>query len=292
MHATDPWARWIIETRFAGDGEAAKEGMRWLYGVRDKVLDHAALREGETLLDVGAGDGLIGFGALDRVGTAGKVIFSDISQSLIEHTEALAEQLGVQERCMFVCTSAEDLRFFTGEAVDVVTTRSVLIYVADKSRALREFHRVLKQGGRISLFEPINRVTIAQPETRLWWQGYDVTPVLPLARRIREFDQQSAGAQTPMIDFDERDLLAYCEAAGFADIHLELHVDIQQPAPQKWETMINTPPNPLAPSLAEVMTQVLSAEEAQQFEAHLRPLVERGQGKQRAAGAYLWATKG
>ena len=41
-------------------------------------------------------------------------------------------------------------------SVDVVTTRSVLIYVKDKAAALREFYRVLKPGGRVSLFEPIN----------------------------------------------------------------------------------------------------------------------------------------
>ena len=41
--------------------------------------------------------------------------------------------------------------------MDIVTTRSVLIYVEDKRRAFEEFFRVLKPGGRISLFEPINR---------------------------------------------------------------------------------------------------------------------------------------
>jgi tetratricopeptide (TPR) repeat protein len=41
-------------------------------------------------------------------------------------------------------------------AVDVVTTRSVLIYLTDKAPAFSEFHRVLKAGGRLSIFEPIN----------------------------------------------------------------------------------------------------------------------------------------
>ena len=34
-----------------------------LVQVRDKVLDRAALKQGEALLDVGAGEGWIGFGA-------------------------------------------------------------------------------------------------------------------------------------------------------------------------------------------------------------------------------------
>jgi SAM-dependent methyltransferase len=37
--------------------------------------------------------------------------------------------------------------------MEVVVARSVLIYVADKARSAKEFHRVLRPGGRVSLFE-------------------------------------------------------------------------------------------------------------------------------------------
>jgi arsenite methyltransferase len=45
------------------------------------------------VLDVGCGDGLIAFGALDRVGEEGQVIFSDISQDLLDHCRSLAESV-------------------------------------------------------------------------------------------------------------------------------------------------------------------------------------------------------
>jgi cyclopropane fatty-acyl-phospholipid synthase-like methyltransferase len=38
----------------------------FLYPIRDQVLGHASLHDDETLLDVGCGDGLIAFGALER----------------------------------------------------------------------------------------------------------------------------------------------------------------------------------------------------------------------------------
>jgi arsenite methyltransferase len=60
---------------------------------RDRILDQAGLAAGDTLLDVGCGDGLIGFGALDR--GAGLVIFSDISQDLLDQCRRLAGELDV-----------------------------------------------------------------------------------------------------------------------------------------------------------------------------------------------------
>lgn len=288
---SDQWSRWVIGTRFGGDVEAAKAGMHSLYGIRDQVLDHAQLGEGSVVLDVGAGDGLIAFGALDRIGAAGHVIFSDVSQALLDHSAELAEQMGVRDRCRFVHASADNLQPIADSSVDAVTTRSVLIYVTDKPAAIREFYRVLKPGGRIALFEPISRIVSGQPENRWGWQGYDVTPVMDLAGRVKMIFQQWASVQASMTDFDDRDLLGVCEAAGFSEIHLELHVDIQPPQPQKWDTMINSPGNPLVPSLAEVMAQIFTPEEAARFEAHLRPQVEKGLGRHRSAFVYVWATK-
>src|SRR5881398_1006723 len=92
---------------------------------REKVLDRAGLAEGETLLDVGCGEGLIGFGALER--GAGHVIFSDVSDDLLDFCREAAEALGVSERCGFVKAGAVDLTAVADAGVDVVTTRSVLI---------------------------------------------------------------------------------------------------------------------------------------------------------------------
>ena len=72
--ARDRWAEWILERRFGGDAEAAKPMLGQLAKVRERVLDRAEIEPGETVLDVGCGDGLIAFGALERVGAEGRVI--------------------------------------------------------------------------------------------------------------------------------------------------------------------------------------------------------------------------
>ena len=282
----DRWSRWLLESRFGGDTEYAKEYLSRLREVRDGVLDHRLkLDDGAVLLDVGAGDGLIAFGALDRMSKAGRVIFSDVSRPLLDRCRSLAGELGVIDRCEFVEARAEDLGPIADGAVDAVTTRSVLIYVADKASAFREFHRVLKPGGRISLFEPINRYGLDA------WR-VDVTPVLDLAQRLRNFYRRLQPPDSdPMLDFDEHGLVAHCEAAGFVDIHLALHVFVRPATPQPWDRAISIPGTPNIPSAREAIAQIFTADEAARYEACVRPQVEEGRGVVREAVAYLAAMK-
>jgi len=290
--APDRWHRWLADLRFGGDGPyREKELTEFLYPVRDTVLDKARLAPGDTLLDVGTGDGLIAFGALERLGPSGRVIFSDISQSLLDHCRAAVGAEGLLGRCRFVLASADRLAAVPDASVDVVTTRSVLIYVKDKAQAMREFYRVLEPGGRVSLFEPINVLMSRVDPDRFY--GYDVTPVRALAARVKELyaSIQPPGTD-PMTDFDDRDLVRHAEDAGFPEVSLELQVSVRnRRKPVPWERFRRTAANPLIPTFQEAVDQVLSPQEAGEFTRHLRPLVESGTGVERSALAYLTAAK-
>jgi SAM-dependent methyltransferase len=286
----DRWAAWLAHRRHGDDPEELRRTMERLGPVRDRVLANAAVAPGETLLDVGTGDGLIAFGALDLVGPRGTVIFSDVSQDLLDHDRALAERMGVADRCRFVLAPAEDLAPIATGSVDVVTTRSVLAYVAAKERAFAEFFRVLRPGGRISFYEPINRHHYPEPPGR--FAGYDVAPVQDLAAKVNAACEPRQPADPdPMLDYDERDLLALAAGAGFAERHLELRVDVRRHDPQSWATFARVASNPLAETLEEAMATALTPSEAARFTAHLRPLVEAGDGTFAVAVAYLWGTK-
>jgi ubiquinone/menaquinone biosynthesis C-methylase UbiE len=283
----DCWAEWLATRRHGGDEEVRREFASELGQRREKLLDRAELAAGETLLDVGCGEGLIGFGAVDR---GAEVVFSDVSEDLLHHCRDTAESLGVLERCRFVPASADDLSSLAGETVDVVTTRSVLIYVADKPGAFREFFRVLRPGGRISLFEPINRFGHPEPPGRFC--GFDVGPVADVAAKVRSvFRDLQPKESDPMLDFDERDLLAACESAGFFPIDLELQAELRPLRARSWETFLNTAGNPKIPTFGEAMEQALDPDERTRLTAHLRPLVEAGDGTWRMAHAWLKAWK-
>lgn len=171
-----------------------------------------------------------------------------------------------------------------------MTTRSVLIYVQNKPMALAEFLRVLRPGGRISLLEPINRLTYPEPPNQLL--GFDVTPVRDLADKIKAEADKSLGLQRTLLDFDDRDLVATAEAAGFNEIHLDLAFQIvTERLPLTWESLMGSSGNPLVPSHGELVSAALTAGEIQRFETHLKPLVESGSRQRRLAMAHLWAER-
>ena len=291
---SDIWSKWLLERRFGGDPERLEAMMEILGPARDKVLGNAALKEYDVVLDVGCGDGMIAFGALERPEVS-QVIFSDISQDLLDQAKTISLEMGALERCQFLEAAAEDLSALDDQSVDVVTTRSVLIYVAEKQAALREFYRVLRPGGRLSIFEPINRFSEAHPPPADSFWGYEVTPVKDLALKVNQvFGRYQLPDDDPMLDFDEYDLLAFAEGAGFREVHLELQAHIV-PYQEKgnFETMLQTAPNPKMPTTEEVINEALTTTEAERFIACLRSVIEgeRAVRTIRYAGAYLRAVK-
>jgi arsenite methyltransferase len=107
---------------------------------------HAALRPGETVLDLGSGAGNDAFIARHEVGTEGRVLGVDMTSEMIAKAQANAAKLGY-DNVEFREGQIEQLPVDPG-SVDVVISNCVLNLVPDKGRAFAEMFRVLRPGGR------------------------------------------------------------------------------------------------------------------------------------------------
>jgi len=116
-----------------------------VHEVREKIRQHLQAGPGSHVLDVGCG---VGFAALDlagRVGPGGSVCGMDISEAMVAEARRRADGLtNIQFRTGNACDLPyENNRF------DAVRMERVLLYVADRPRAIAEMIRVAKLGARV-----------------------------------------------------------------------------------------------------------------------------------------------
>ena len=85
----------------------------------------------------------------------------------------------------------------------------------------------MEQGGRVSLSKPINNYF---PETPDEFWGFDARAVRDLVEKVWRYEgwgEAERNTEDPMMNFTEKDLLRYAEAAGFSEVHVELLIDVR-----------------------------------------------------------------
>ena len=107
----------------------------------------ASLKEGETVLDLGAGAGFDCFLAANRVGKKGKVIGVDMTPEMIDKARANAKK-GKYTNIEFRLGEIENLPA-ADNSVDVIISNCVINLSPNKKRVFEEAFRVLTPKGRL-----------------------------------------------------------------------------------------------------------------------------------------------
>jgi SAM-dependent methyltransferase len=116
--------------------------------VGEQLVAALAPRTGETILELAAGPGDTGFLAADLLGTAGRLISSDISPEMVAVAEQHGNELGL-ENVEYRVADAQAIEL-PDQSIDGVLCRWGYMLVPEPAGALAETHRVLRPGGRVS----------------------------------------------------------------------------------------------------------------------------------------------
>ena len=116
------------------------------------ALARAAVRPGQSALDLATGSGDLALGLARRLGQKGLLVASDINASMLELGRDRLIDAGVGTRIGFVQADAQALPF-ADRRFDCVTIGFGLRNVTDQARALEQMTRVLRPGGRLVILE-------------------------------------------------------------------------------------------------------------------------------------------
>lgn len=245
----DKWACWLLHQRFAGcSPEDRQRAALHLEGIRNRIVERAHLKPGDLVLDLGAGTGLLASKAVAEVGEEGLVLAADISLDALKQLPLSARH----DRGPRVLPLGCDGAFLPlrSEAIDAVVMRSVLMYIADKAMVLAETSRVLRSGGRLSFFEPINRDRVHNVDLS--------TLPTQIQAKLAEMKALRRSSHDPMLNFDAADLVRTVNAAGFTDVQTETQEVVEEYVDQEAvRGLFNRVTAPGEPTMAEVLTRHL-----------------------------------
>lgn len=128
------------------DLQAVPEGANLGLGCGNPVA-LASLREGETVIDLGAGAGFDCFLAARQVGTGGRVIGVDMTPAMLDKARENAKK-GGYDNVEFRLGEIEHLPVADNTA-DIIISNCVINLSPDKNGVFQEALRVLKPGGRL-----------------------------------------------------------------------------------------------------------------------------------------------
>jgi ubiquinone/menaquinone biosynthesis C-methylase UbiE len=124
-----------------------------------RLIEKVTIKEGQIILDVATGTGLIAIEAARRVSRLGRVIALDISRMMLEEARRKIDASGLQN--IELREGDACLKEFPENEFDLILCSAALVYMADINAVLRRWYRFLKPGGYVAFDAPAENSTAA-----------------------------------------------------------------------------------------------------------------------------------
>jgi SAM-dependent methyltransferase len=239
--------------------------------VNDWIIEQVDPQPGQTILDIAAGTGDLGFTAAERVGAGGRVITTDFAPEMVEAARRNGDARGLTN-VEYQVMDAERMPL-GDDSVDGVVCRWGYMLMADPSAALAETRRVMRDGGTLGF-------AVWQTPDRNEWASI---PVMVLVQR-GHMPPPDPGAPGIFSLGNRGRLEEVVTGAGFADPRIEeLTFEWRYGANDLWETL-----NRLAGPIAAVIKE-LSAQEQQEVRETIEGTLDKyRQGDDLVVPAACW----
>ena len=116
------------------------------FAVTKKLLDLSKIKNGDSVLDLACGTGLVTKKLISKVGKNGRVYAIDSSESAIKIAK---KWTGTRKNLHFVRADAEKVQFKT--KFDAITCQYALFFFPNEQKVLKNMKRILKKNGTITL---------------------------------------------------------------------------------------------------------------------------------------------
>ena len=176
------------------------------------TINKSGVKKGDTVLDLAGGTGDLAAKFTRLVGPTGKVILSDINESMLEQGRERLTNMGIAGNIEYVQADAEDLPF-EDNTFDLVTMAFGLRNVTEKKNALESILRCLKPGGKLMVLEFSKPVV---PGLNVVYDHYSFK-ILPAVGKLVANDADSYRylAESIRMHPDQETLKGMMEDAGF-----------------------------------------------------------------------------
>lgn len=174
----------------------------------------SGLRKGHQVLDLAGGTGDLSMLFSDVVGESGRVILSDINESMLTVGRDRLTDKGYLQNIQYALLNGEQLPF-ADNTFDLISIGFGLRNFTNKEKALRSIYQCLKPGGRLLVLE------FSKPSNPLLEKAYDMYSfsIIPKIGKLvtNDADSYQYLAESIRKHPDQETLKSMMEAAGFED---------------------------------------------------------------------------